>query len=401
MKPILIYKESPVCYNVLNHFADQLGNAFIQLGETVEYYNAMEQKEAGLAAYAGREYKAVIGFQSYLFDIYLPKAGVYLHDLIKGPKINFQFDHPIWMKQHYVRMPQNCYIATHDRNYAAFIEKYYPRINGTIIATPGGCKRKLSGEAAALEEKVVEIDRIWEQKKYGITFVGTYANYRNYLPIIRGSEKMVKQIAAHFLFYMKLHPDITAESALEASLMADGIRLSQEDFLEVLDGVKPMIYCVMSYYREKVVEAILAEGIELEVYGDSWRHSPFSNHPGLHIHPEVTVEESLMVMEESRISLNVMAWHKDGFTERIANSMLNNSVVLTDKSTFLQENFTDGEDILLYDLLHLDRMTKTIKRYLDEPGNALKEIAAKAYDKAEEKYTWKQTAEELLRKLPD
>ena len=49
MKPILIYKESPVCYNVLNHFADQLGNAFIQLGETVEYYNAMEQKEAGLA----------------------------------------------------------------------------------------------------------------------------------------------------------------------------------------------------------------------------------------------------------------------------------------------------------------------------------------------------------------
>lgn len=401
MKPILIYKESPVCYNVLNHFADQLGNAFIQMGETVEYYNAMEQKEAGLAAYAGREYKAVIGFQSYLFDIYLPKAGVYLHDLIKGPKINFQFDHPIWMKQHYVRMPQNCYIATHDRNYAAFIEKYYPRINGTIIATPGGCKRKLSGEAAALEEKVVEIDRIWEQKKYGITFVGTYANYRNYLPIIRGSEKMVKQIAAHFLFYMKLHPDITAESALEASLMADGIRLSQEDFLEVLDGVKPMIYCIMSYYREKVVEAILAEGIELEVYGDSWRQSPFSNYPGLHIHPEVTVEESLMVMEESRISLNVMAWHKDGFTERIANSMLNNSVVLTDKSTFLQENFTDGEDILLYDLQHLDRMTKTIKRYLDEPGNALKKIAAKAYDKAEEKYTWKQTAEELLRKLPD
>ena len=81
--------------------------------------------------------------------------------------------------------------------------------------------------------------------------------------------------------------------------------------------------------------------------------------------------------------------------------MLNNSVVLTDKSTFLQENFTDGEDILLYDLQHLDKMTKTIKRYLDEPGNALKGIAAKAYDKAEEKYTWKQTAEELLRKLPD
>lgn len=119
---ILIYKGEPICYNILNTFAEQLGEALQRLGEEVEYFDVKQSGEAALAAYAGKTYQAVIGFQSYLFDIYLPKAGVYLHDLIKGPKINFQFDHPIWMKNHYIRMPEHCYIATHDRNYAAFIE---------------------------------------------------------------------------------------------------------------------------------------------------------------------------------------------------------------------------------------------------------------------------------------
>lgn len=90
---ILIYKGEPICYNILNTFAEQLGEALQRLGEEVEYFDVKQSGEAALAAYAGKTYQAVIGFQSYLFDIYLPKAGVYLHDLIKGPKINFQFDH--------------------------------------------------------------------------------------------------------------------------------------------------------------------------------------------------------------------------------------------------------------------------------------------------------------------
>ncbi len=49
------------------------------------------------------------------------------------------------MKNHYIRMPEHCYIATHDRNYAAFIEKYYPRIAGSSIIFPGGCE-KAAGE---------------------------------------------------------------------------------------------------------------------------------------------------------------------------------------------------------------------------------------------------------------
>ncbi len=376
---IMWYKQC-----IWNNFMEQQG-----------YFKCKQSGEAALAAYAGKTYQAVIGFQSYLFDIYLPKAGIYLHDLIKGPKINFQFDHPIWMKNHYIRMPEHCYSATHDRNYAAFIEKYYPRIAGSSIIFPGGCE-KAAGENGK-QEAERNLRGAQDKKEYQISFIGTYTDYRSYLPLIRNSQGIIKKIAAHFLFRMKQHPEETAEKALEESLRKDGIVLSDEEFLEVLDGVKPMIYCIMSYYREKAVKVILEAGITLEVFGDSWKKSPFGDSPYLRIHEAVDMRESLEVMEKSLISFNVMAWHKDGFTERIANSMLQHSVVLTDESTYLKEQFTDGKDILMYRLNELYKIQELLADYLEGAGrDNLQMIAENAYRKAKENYTWEQSAKKLL-----
>lgn len=201
----------------------------------------------------------------------------------------------------------------------------------------------------------------------------------------------------HSLFRMKQHPEETAEKALEESLRKDGIVLSDEEFLEVLDGVKPMIYCIMSYYREKAVKVILEAGITLEVFGDSWKKSPFGDSPYLRIHEAVDMRESLEVMGKSLISFNVMAWHKDGFTERIANSMLQHSVVLTDESTYLKEQFTDGKDILMYRLNELYKIQELLADYLEGAGrDNLQMIAENAYRKAKENYTWEQSAKKLL-----
>ena len=37
---ILIYRGEPICYNILNTFAEQLGEALQRLGEEVEYFDA-------------------------------------------------------------------------------------------------------------------------------------------------------------------------------------------------------------------------------------------------------------------------------------------------------------------------------------------------------------------------
>lgn len=43
---ILIYKGEPICYNILNTFAEQLGEALQRLGEEVEYFDVKAERRS-------------------------------------------------------------------------------------------------------------------------------------------------------------------------------------------------------------------------------------------------------------------------------------------------------------------------------------------------------------------
>lgn len=45
---ILIYKGEPICYNILNTFAEQLGEALQRLGEEVEYFDVKRSSSGSL-----------------------------------------------------------------------------------------------------------------------------------------------------------------------------------------------------------------------------------------------------------------------------------------------------------------------------------------------------------------
>ena len=71
-------------------------------------------------------------------------------------------------------------------------------------------------------------------------------------------------------------------------------------------------------------------------------------------------------MARSKISLNIMSWHKDGLTERVLNAMLCRSVVLSDWSLALEENFANGKDLLLFSLNQIGRLPGMIKDLLED-----------------------------------
>ena len=151
----------------------------------------------------------------------------------------------------------------------------------------------------------------------------------------------------------------------------------------------------MYYYREKIIHTLLEAGIEINVYGDSWNSAPFANHPCLTRHPQVNAYESLFIMQQSRISLNIMAWHKDGCTERIANAMLNHSVVVSDKSSQLEELLVDNQDLILFDLQSINTLPATIQTLLNSPAQ-LDSIAQHGYLNAAQNHLWLHRAEQFL-----
>ena len=140
MKPILIYKGVDICYNILNVFAEQFGDALKRQGCEILYYDVEKEGLSGLAQFAGQSFTAIVGFQTYAFDPYLESRKCFLHDLFGGLKFNFQLDHPIWMRAHYEKGPRDYYVLTHDRQYQAFIKKYYRGVQDALLLPPGGVK---------------------------------------------------------------------------------------------------------------------------------------------------------------------------------------------------------------------------------------------------------------------
>lgn len=50
--------------------------------------------------------------------------------------------------------------------------------------------------------------------------------------------------------------------------------------------------------------------------------------------------------------------------------MLNGAVCVSDTSTYLEENYLDGIDIMLFDLDHIEKAAQDIKWLLDNPEDA-------------------------------
>ena len=68
---------------------------------------------------------------------------------------------------------------------------------------------------------------------------------------------------------------------------------------------------------------------------------------------------------------------------------------LTDSSRWVDENFTDGVDIALYDLEHLEKLPEMIGGLLRDTERA-QEMIRKGYEKTAENLTWSNCADWIL-----
>lgn len=375
-QPILVFRGTACCYNILNVFAENLAEALKKQGNCIEFYDTEAEDVQGLARLLGKRYKALVGFQAWILSAQLKDGSSSLLDRIGGPKYNFIFDHPVWMQEQLRRVPERYYVLTHDRNYAAFIKKYDTGVGDAFLLPPGGRIQDSVGD-----------------RTYDVVFLGTYGDYREKLAAIADCVPEVRFLAARFLLYMKKYPDITAEEAFSRALSYYKVSPDDEEFLRLFGEMKSVILCIMYYYREKAVEVILKAGIELHVFGDSWKKSPFAQNQYLKMHEAVYGEDAMRVLAGSKISLNIMAWHKDGFTERIADSMLAGAVVVSDYSTQLEEFYK--EETVLFHLQRLDELPGLLTELLVDETKRLR-VAEAAEKKARAAATWGARAEELL-----
>lgn len=368
--PILIYKSEAICFGVLNHFADMLEESLLALGEKVEIIDVNLIPPESIADYCGKRYKAILGIQSYLFSMHF-NDGRNIHDFIFGPKYNMIFDHPCCMYNHLTKGPRDYHILIHDRNYFKFIKEYYPKVSSVSILPPAG--ERFKGRTA---------------KEYPLTFIGSYKDPGTWDLVIKELDGKYNGLATELVEYMYENPNRTYEDCLSEIYKKT---VSSEMFYDL----KQTYFVVMSRFRKEILLHILRAGLELHVFGDSFSDKVFSDFENLHIHNELTPEESIEVYAKSKATLNIMSWHKDGRTERVANAMLNFALVISDGCAYLREAYSDDNDIILFDLEDYSDLGDRIQKAL-ENQDRLYSMVDNAFSKTVNIDTWEIRAREFL-----
>ncbi len=372
-QPILLLKSSEACYNVMNLFIDELAKALRLCRQRIEVFDVTKDS-LSLERLTQRRFKAIVGIQTNLIHSFT------------GKKYLILLDHPINMYGHFTCSSKDCCLLTHDRNYLSFARRYFRDFKGYFYFPPAGT---LPDDVS----HTVPASAI--PKQYGIIFMGTYHDYRHALAAIYSYPRFYRLFASRFLLSMRRNPAFPAEKAFAEVLDDVCLTLNDNEFLNMFASMKPVTDCITAYFREKVIRTLLNAGIKIHVYGDSWEAAPFCSHKYLVHHPALPMDESLQAIQKSKISLNIMSWHKDGLTERILNPMLCQTVVLSDKSTRLEEEFVDGEDIVLFDLSKIECLPELVRRLLSDE-NYLGHLARNGYRKAMEKHRWCHRAQKLL-----
>ena len=147
-----------------------------------------------------------------------------------------------------------------------------------------------------------------------------------------------------------------------------------------------------SFFREQAVRLLVENGVRVTAYGTGWDQCDWSDNPYLDYHGKVLAPEILPLMNDSKIVLNTMTWFKAGAHDRVFNGMLAGAAVVTDDSTYLRREFSDGKELVMFDLEDLGTLPERVFELFGHIDRA-QQIADCGYRAAKEGHTWKSRAE--------
>ena len=169
---------------------------------------------------------------------------------------------------------------------------------------------------------------------------------------------------------------------------------------------KNMIFIDLSvrfHFRAIAVKELVDNGFKVNVFGAGWNALDCKHPENIINGGGVNSRKCLEAINQSKISLNVMPWFKDGAHDRIFNSMLNGAVSLSDDSIYLKEQFCDRKDIKFFNLAHIDKISYMTQEILKDE-DWMVEMANNGRIKAQNSHSWEcraNTIDEMIRKCMD
>ncbi len=383
-------------YDTLDLFTDDLIKAFTAMGYGSFVYDATMQKESKDALLAILEKETskcrftVVTFNNLGYNLDINLGGeslleenyVNLWEHYQIPYINILMDHPFHYEKPLRKAPKTAIVLCTDRNHVKYIRRFYTNIRQADFLPHAGIE--LGSKHKPLKERSIDV------LYAGALPIYTVSKMIPDLTSIR--ELDAQKMAGEVLQELVNYPEKTTEQAIEEYVQANSISLSEDALQSLIVKMRFLDSYAVSFFREQAVRILVESGIHVTAYGTGWNECDWSVNPHLTFGGKVLAPQILPLMNDSKIVLNTMTWFKAGSHDRVFNGMLAGAAVVTDDSTYMRREFTDGKELVMFSLKDLPTLPE---RIFDLFGHMerTQEMADCGYISAKENHTWKSRAE--------
>ncbi|MCR5666302.1 MAG: glycosyltransferase [Eubacterium sp.] len=384
MKKKLIMMQGGV--ETLDYFSRQLAKTFERLGYPVFLFDlqdaAAQTKKLKKYLKPGESVLITFNFEGLEKEegLYHPQEG-YIWDAYQVDCYNIAADHPYYYHDRLSKLPKRYHHVSIDRNHLRYFQKYYPEYDGGYFLPLAGTDLHCEVVPAA-------------QRKEAVLFAGNYTRLSFFEPYIHGINEEYAAFYQGMIKELITHPDRTVEEVVYACCKDEMGDFTDQEYKAAMHKTIFIDMYVRNYFRGEAVKALTLEGVPVCVIGKGWEQLEGVNQGLFTILPQTDSLTCMKAAYEYRLSLNVLPWFKDGGHDRIFNSILNHTAVLSDTSNYLTEELNDGEGIIYYHLRDLGAMARKAKELLAAPEQ-LDEMVNAGYEKVIKSHTWECRAMQL------
>lgn len=297
---------------------------------------------------------------------------------------NMVVDHPFYYHKYAKYIPKKYKQISIDRNHEIYLRRFFPHINSFFMPLGG---------TGLYERKTVGIEKqmlSYNERPIDIIFTGNYTRPETFDKFLVGIDKDYREFYYSLVDEVYNNPDTLIEDLLERRLKQEiDEPISDIQLRECMPNLAFVDLSVRFYYRADVIRTLVDSGRKVYIVGAGWDKLECKHPENIIMYGSGYSQDCLDKIAQSKLSVNVMPWFKDGAHDRIFNSMLNGAVSVSDDSTYLRQVFNDREDICFYSLKNVNEVVDIVQELLDNPS-LMKDIASVAYDKCIKMHTWKQ-----------
>ena len=407
MKHIIMFKGG---VETLEFFSVEMAAYLRSLGYEIFWYNLFlsESSFDELWQYYNEHIDDEFAALTFNFEGLEGEKGLYTQkwnfwDYSGIQVVNIVVDHPLYYHKYIFSRPENYIQIDIDRVHVEYMNRFFPSVETYFIPSAGTEVNK---------DRMAYKDGVYlpvKDRPMDIIFTGNYTPKHILRERIDNLEQDYIDFYENILKDVIANPDITIDEMAEKHLRKEFTDLTDEQLRDCMPGMMYVDLNVRFHYRELAIRALVDSGLKVHTYGEGYNYIQCEHPENIIQHGSANSQQCLDKISQAKISLNVMPWFKDGAHDRVFNSCLNGAVSLTDPSAYMKELFTDGEDILFYDLNMLRDyeisgydtdivrpMTERLKSILTD-DDKLQKIADNGYKVCvDNKCNWHNVAQKLF-----